>query len=103
MLAFFKSLKSLTLEFESSRRDPVESPNDLVDNESASSTDNKMLPSLDTLAFRITFFHTAGDFALLEEIKSCWPRIRRLTFDLEVIYYDDTDDLETVLKSASLP
>ena len=82
MLKFFKNLKSLILGFEFSR-------DELVENEPAFADDDPemTLQPLDSLTFDITFDEaSAGDLELVKEILSSWPRIRRLSFDVDVYY-----------------
>ena len=92
MLPYFEMLKSLTLMFNGPHD---ESSPAIADCEYAGAyPPEKMLPSLDSLTIDITFHETSlGDLALVEEIVSSWPRVKRLSFDVSVFY--DVEVLET--------
>ena len=94
MLKLFKNLKSLSLGFEFSRDEFVENEPAFVDDHP-----EMTLQPLDSLTFDIDFDEaSAGDLELVKEILSSWPRIRRLSFDVDVYYaaFDNPELLETV-------
>ena len=84
MLPYFEKLKSLILKFEF---DPLEeSSSALAECESAGEDAPGMLPALDSLTIDIICFANSspGDLALVEEIVSRWPLVKRLSFDVSV-------------------
>lgn len=84
MLLEFKKLKSLTLEIEFL---PPEESSALDECESAGEDAPRMLPSLDSLTIAIAYFEASpGDLALVGEIVSSWPRVKRLSFDVMSSY-----------------